>query len=398
MKKPLLFILISFSSFAQNLSGLWRIEMPTVTGMLPFHIEFQKNYNSWKAYTVNASEKLAFDKVILRSDSVFLDIEIFDAKLNLKIEGNTLHGVFRKRMSSMNFIEGRLKGKKGLSYRFIPPRTTSVRLASKYQLLFNDAGKMYDAVGVFSQNGSAVNGTMLTETGDYRYLQGEIVKDSLMLSCFEGNHVFLFKAKIKGDSLVSGTFCYNMKGLETWSGKVNPKAKLASAYALTYLKPGYKTLDFKFKNTAGETVSLSDEKYKGKAVIVQILGTWCPNCMDETKFLTQYHNNSKPANVEILGLAFEKSEEESWAFPKIKALETRLKVPYPILLAGTNDKAKAGTKLPMLNHVLSFPTTIFINTKGEVHKIHTGFSGPATGIYYEEFKKEFYQTVAEIIK
>ena len=43
----------------------------------------------------------------------------------------------------------------------------------------------------------------------------------------------------------------------------------------------------------------------------------------------------------------------------------------------------------MLNHILSYPTTIFIDKKGSVRKIHTGFNGPATGKEYDDFKAEF---------
>ncbi len=70
-------------------------------------------------------------------------------------------------------------------------------------------------------------------------------------------------------------------------------------------------------------------------------------------------------------------------------------MPYPILLAqyGTSNKQKANEKLPMLNHILSYPTTIYIDKAGEVRKIHTGFNGPATGEKFVEFKEEFNKTI-----
>jgi len=43
----------------------------------------------------------------------------------------------------------------------------------------------------------------------------------------------------------------------------------------------------------------------------------------------------------------------------------------------------------MLNKVVSYPTTIFIDKKGKVRKIHTGFNGPATGDKYIAFKEDF---------
>jgi hypothetical protein len=51
----------------------------------------------------------------------------------------------------------------------------------------------------------------------------------------------------------------------------------------------------------------------------------------------------------------------------------------------------------MLNSVIAFPTTIFIGKDGKVKKIHTGFTGPSTGIYYYQFKEHFNETVNELL-
>jgi len=98
-------------------------------------------------------------------------------------------------------------------------------------------------------------------------------------------------------------------------------------------------------------------------------------------------------------LAFENAKEEQ-AVKNLKRLKERLSIPYPILLAqtGTASKKKAAEKLPMLNHVLSYPTTIFINKNGQVQKIHTGFNGPATGQKFLDFKKEFESFVEKLVK
>jgi hypothetical protein len=51
----------------------------------------------------------------------------------------------------------------------------------------------------------------------------------------------------------------------------------------------------------------------------------------------------------------------------------------------------------MLNHVISFPTTIIIDKKGKVRNIHTGFSGPATGDYYLDYITEFNHLIDELL-
>jgi hypothetical protein len=50
----------------------------------------------------------------------------------------------------------------------------------------------------------------------------------------------------------------------------------------------------------------------------------------------------------------------------------------------------------MLNQIVSYPTMIFIDKFGEVRRIHTGFSGPATSTY-EDFKADFNLFINELL-
>ncbi len=154
-------------------------------------------------------------------------------------------------------------------------------------------------------------------------------------------------------------------------------------------------MEFSFPNTDDTVISLDDPRFKEKVVVVQIMGTWCPNCLDETKFLSDYVKTKKQDNFEVVALAFEYAKTKDLAFKGIERLKSRVGVPYPILLAqyASSSKSKANEKLPMLNHIISYPTTIFIDKKGKVRKIHTGFNGPATGQKYIDFKEDFDQYI-----
>jgi hypothetical protein len=70
-----------------------------------------------------------------------------------------------------------------------------------------------------------------------------------------------------------------------------------------------------------------------------------------------------------------------------------MNIPYDFVIAGVNDSEKASKTLPMLSKVLGWPTTIIIGKDGKVKYIHTGFEGPGTGIYYEQFKERFNQII-----
>ena len=113
--------------------------------------------------------------------------------------------------------------------------------------------------------------------------------------------------------------------------------------------------------------------------------------MDESRYYSRYYKENQDKDIEFVALAFEYAKTEDEALKSIARLINNVGINYPILLAqfGSSDKEKAQEKLPMLNQILSYPTTIIIDKTGKVRKIHTGFNGPATGEKYVEFKKEF---------
>ena len=103
------------------------------------------------------------------------------------------------------------------------------------------------------------------------------------------------------------------------------------------------------------------------------MGTWCPNCLDETTYLSSLYNSFKDDGLEIIALAFERTKTKEKALENIKKLKEKTSAGYEFLLGGATRKDKAAEMLPMLNHIMSYPTAIFIDKNGEIRRIHTGF-------------------------
>jgi len=281
----------------------------------------------------------------------------------------------------------------GIDYRFFKtPIATTHNIGGRWTAIFGDGAERDTTVGEFKQTGQEITGTFLTTSGDYRFLQGSVAGDSLFLSCFDGGHAFLFTAKINDDNtLGDGKFYSGYSGLDHWAAVRNESARLPDAYSLTYLKSGYNKIAFTFKDINGYNVSLSDARFKNKVVIVQLLGSWCPNCMDETTFITGgYYQKYHPKGVEIIGLAYERTTDFAKSQRTLQQLQKHFNITYPLLITGYTPKRGDPQKsLPMLADFKGFPTTIIIDKKGDVRKIHTGFSGPGTGDYYTTFVSEF---------
>jgi hypothetical protein len=117
--------------------------------------------------------------------------------------------------------------------------------------------------------------------------------------------------------------------------------------------------------------------------------------MDETRFLTEWYAKNNHRGIEIIGLAYEQKADFNYASARVKKMKEKLGVPYEVLIAGT--QANASQTLPALNRVIAFPTTIFVGKDGRVKHIHTGFSGPGTGIYYEQQKERFNEIVNQLV-
>ncbi|GAA0733761.1 hypothetical protein GCM10009430_48200 [Aquimarina litoralis] len=346
----------------------------------------------------NAEETIDVDEVTVKGDSLYIKFPVFEGYIAAKFnDSTTITGSFIK--ESLDRIVP-FKGEYGVKDRFEILAKPTANIQGNWESVFSPdtPEDKYIAKGIFKQNGNVVTGTFRTTTGDYRYLEGVINNNKLELSTFDGAHAFFFKAEVT-DSTMNGYFYSGNHWKEPFVAKRNESYELPSEDSLTFLKEGYDRFAFSFPDAKGNQISLEDERFKGKVTLVQIMGTWCPNCMDETKFYVDYYNKNKNKDIEFVALAFEYAKTSEKAFKSIERMRTKLKVAYPILLAqyGTSNKEKAQEKLPMLNHVLSYPTTVFIDKKGSVRKIHTGFNGPATGQKYLDFKQEFESFVNQLL-
>ena len=379
-----------------ELTGQWRFVFEIGKEELPFTAQIADENQKLQFYAINGEERIRADEFEVRADSVFIRLPIFNTALIGKLEDGKIIG---------NYFDYSRKDNYQIPFTAIRDSTTRFPVTSnptqnvsgKWKVEFSPGSdNEYPALGVFEQDGNRAFGTFLTTTGDYRYLEGNVSGDSLMLSCFEGSHVFLFKAKVDGNR-IEGDFWSGNHWQENWIGERDETYELPDPTSLTLIKNGYSKLDFAFKNLDGKTISLEDEKYKNKVVIVQVMGSWCPNCMDETAYLVSLYKQFHQQGLEVISLAFEKSDNVETNIHSLNRLKEHFDIPYEILLAGKATKTEAAKKLPMLNHILSFPTSIFIDRDGVVRKIHTGFAGPGTGEYYREFVEETDNFVAKLL-
>lgn len=394
---------MAFLSFAQNENnsmklkeGNWRAVLKIKEDIeLPFNFQITKNA---ELIIQNAEEKIVVKDIVYNGSKVSIHLPVFSTYIEAVIKDNNLEGYWinpEKKDYKIPFF-----AQHGRNDRFAKTEKTALSdINGKWEVTFSPGTENeYKAIGLFKQQNHKVTGTFLTETGDYRFLEGQMEEGSLKLSCFDAAHAFLFTANVKKDSMSNGIFYSGKHWNESWIAVRNDNFVLSDSDTLTYLTKGYEKLDFKFPDENGKITSLSDADYKNKAIIVQIMGSWCPNCMDESVYLSEVYSKYKSKGLEIIAIDYEIRNDFDVFKRNVARMKKDLGINYKIVFGGTSKKSEAAKTLPMLNHIMSYPTTIFIDRKGKIKKIQTGFNGPGTGKIYEDYKKSTNKLIEKILK
>ena len=381
---------VSASGFAQkDLDGHWDCEIESPGGAIRFGMKITSS--PMRCFLVNGSEEIAV-KVKIDDSTLSVDMDHYDSKITAQYSEQQLTGKWRKRRGKSEWVEMSFSARRHKKER----RDPKVNVSGRWIVNFEKSDD--PAVAVFEQDKSTgrATGTFQTTTGDYRFLAGGVSGNLLELSCFDGAHAFLFRAHLKDDGSLKGDFWSSNTWHETWTAQRKPDATLPDAFQQTKMtQPGFGELGF--PDLIGKTRRLDDPAFQSKARLIYVFGSWCPNCHDAAGYFAEL-KKEYGSDLSILGLAFELTGDFGRDAKQVRRYLKRHKVDYPVLVAGTADKKKATQKLGFLDRVRSYPTTLFVDQKGTIHGIHTGFSGPATGEAYSKQKKKFKQLIEKMIK
>lgn len=381
-------------------TGDWRLSLQLPGGELPAGLELREENGALAATLVNGEERIALE--VLQATPGVLELRFpgLETTITARREKDRLQGdvVMIKRQAVRQGIP--FVASRGADSGFFPPGEAppaGASFAGRWAITFtDDDGATSIGVGEFRQEGDAIFGTILTPTADHRFISGQVRGDRVFLRSFNGGHAFLYHATLQGETF-TGDYWSGMAWHERLDGRRDDSASLGDAENATTLRAGEDRLSFTFPDLEGRPVSIDDERFRGKVVVVTLGGSWCPNCHDEAAFFAQWYPALQPQGLEIVGLMFEQHAAFDDAAAAVRRFRDRYGVTWPLLIAGENDREQAARLLPQLSAVLAYPTTIFIDRQGKVRRIHTGFSGPATGEHHEHLKADFDRTVRELL-
>lgn len=360
---------------------------------LPFNMSVEyDDDNEMSIYVINGEERIKVDAINYgrdprtAKDTLQLNFISFDTKIDGFYEDNLIEGTwkvpYRGEKYKIPFIA--YYGQKH-RFDFLPDENT-YNFDGDWKIIFEyDSDDAYPAIGEFKQSGNELTGTIKTETGDYRYLAGNAYGQKLRLSVFDGAHAFLFSAQESNDTIY-GEFRSGNHYKSKWMATKDKDFKLTNPYEMTKSIDG-ENVEFAFKDTNNKIIELNEVNGKDHYKLINIMGTWCPNCKDEIHFLKEV--NKKYPNIKIFSLAFEKYRDEEKALSVLRKYKNQMNISWPLLLGGYANKRETGDAFSFLDKIYSYPTLLLVDDNNNIVDIHTGFNGPATS-EYNSFKKDFY--------
>lgn len=387
-------LLLTTSAFAARSpspkAGVWRFELKYPTVSVPFLLELEPQRRGWLATLIRGKERVEIRDIKVAKGTWIIPLDTYQNYLEFtSISPTVIRGAFVKpgRVPAERIP---LEGRHGAFRRFEGAvKKSSVNLSGKWALeLVSSAGDKTQAVLLLDQSGSSLQASIMTPTGDYGYIDGVVDGDEFQTAAFDGVFNFVFRGKLVGDKLVGELVG---KSSTRFTAVRDDKAALPDPTAQTQVE----TIDFDFPTTDGKRVRLRD--FANRPVIIQIFGSWCPNCIDELGFLGPWFEKNKSRGIQVVALSFEYAPTPEAARKHLAMVVKKRAIPYPVLLAGTSPADTPAKALPGIKNFISFPTTIFLDKTHKVVKVHAGFNGPSTGLYYSEFKQMFEATVNALL-
>jgi len=386
------FLFLSILSNAQYLkSGKWRGVVHYSDYEVPFSFEVgYPNGEIPQITLINGQERRIIEQVLLDGDSITIPLSPFDVAIKAKFSATSMEGSYIKYYRNNSFSFSAEFGKPRM-IKTSPKK--SVNVEDRWSIVFEDKS---EGVGLFKQIRGAVTGTFMTKVSDYRYFEGIVDGDSIKLSCFDGAHAFMILGK-KQQGEWTGKIIYDDGFNEAWTGTPDPEASLENPFEIVNLEAEEYRPYYDLLGAGSGKNAIDAEEYKGKVLIIQVFGTWCPNSHDQTKYLVDWYADNKDRNVAILASSYEANYSQEYGLRRINEYVKANQIPYEVVLGGRLSKTSAAMPFPFMQRIEAFPTLVIVDKKGYARYVHSYFNGPATGSYYEQFDERFNQIIDDLL-
>ncbi|MCX6120221.1 MAG: TlpA disulfide reductase family protein [Ignavibacteriales bacterium] len=367
---------------------------------IPFQFYLDLNSTAPAGYFINGTEQTSIPEILLHDDSLSFIFSEYGAAMRGIWNGKKWRGKFFRYRADTSWNEFVSTPKGSTKENNKSAISTGHPLAGKYQAYISGSnGIDSTSIANFWMKNDSIFGTLIAPDGDYGLLAGTQVGPKATLTRFTGWQAFIMELERQGTQWNGSLYARSGKPMEfTLVPQSILTLELKPEYITTMKNP---KVPFTFYGTTstGTVISSEDYSLRNKALVIDIMGTWCHNCMDAAPLLQQIYSEFGKDGLEVIGLAFEISDNPAVAKKNLALFQTRFGLTYPVLFCGSTNNANVQQKLhSQLNNFNGYPTTIFVDKKGIVKKIHVGFNGPGTGDEYQRQIQQYYETVKQLVK
>jgi thiol-disulfide isomerase/thioredoxin len=376
-----------------KISGRWTGYAELDGRHVPFQLEIDGTAENVTGILVNGKERSASSSGSLSDGHLILHFDYYANTLEAELKQDDLTGTFGGHSRSIP-ITAHLNAKPPA------PSVGAPNIAGEWTVAVQGSKGAHSWKLHVRQQGAQVVAVIQRIDGDTGSLYGQWQDGKFAVSHFTAAGPSYAELKPQSDGTLQ-VLTFAHKGELQQLSAQRSQAKSAEKQAAvddplhhTSLKNPQEPLGFRFPDLTGKLVSDTDPEFKGKAVIVSIGGSWCPNCQDEAPFLEELYQRFHGQGLDVVEVSFE--EQSQLTNPsRLKAVIHRFGITYPVLLAGTPDQL--GDKFPSVSNLDCWPTTFFVGRDGKVKAIHTGYSGPATGKDNGALRSEVTSTVRSLL-
>jgi thiol-disulfide isomerase/thioredoxin len=371
--------------------GQWRAVLDLAGGALPFRIQIDRTANGWRGRLCNGSRCQPFSSVRMTGDSIQLEIADYDATVTAQLRRDSLLGYYHNVGSN---------GPRTIPFRAArgawPVTRAPNKLLGRWDATYLLEGETSPRVFEFRNRPTGFEGTIISSTTDYGPFSGAVSADSFAIGLFDGSFVYLLTGKLEGDTL-RGIFHAGLRTQTPWTAVRSAGAPHLKAPTDITSADTSAPLRFQFPDLNGHLVRSDDPRFRGKVLVVDIFGSWCPTCHEATPDLLRLYRKYRPRGLEVIGLAFEATGDTAIDARQVRRYRDKFGITFPLLLAGLSDNESLTEALPQLRGLTAFPTTVFAGRDGRPRRVHAGFHGLAAGSQHGRMVREFEEEIERLL-
>jgi thiol-disulfide isomerase/thioredoxin len=294
----------------QSTAGLYDATINFNGTEIPFKFEFAGQGANIKGWFFNGDEREISASGSLENGKLILNFDSYLAKLTGTFKDGVFDGEYGPMLGHTYAVHMVHAVNKPASARQAPS------IAGQWDLTGVKSGKGESAWRlILRQSGAEISGAILRVDGDTGTLVGRYEKDGqFVLSHFAGSRPALMIIRPASD----GTLDVSLSALHGFSDMkaYRPEEAVAKGLAQptdpnlhTSIKDPTRPFSFSFPDLNGKIVSNTDARFRGKVLVINLTGSWCPNCHDEAPFLAAMDDKYRKQGLEVIALNFEEADQ-----------------------------------------------------------------------------------------